>query len=390
MFNPSFKFIWDRNTAETEVDEAPHELQGAHVEAAGHDPLTRYAILGIFLMMGVAALWVTRIISIPLVAGTMLGIVLGPLVDRFVRFGAPQAVAATTLTFVVLVAFTAITALIAAPIAIWADQLPALAAALRAKLSGLLESIRQIEGLAGALSPARGPTVSLAESSAVGDIAASSTVFASGLLLFFATLFAYLATRRHLKARVLRFCLGRNARQSAGRFFHEIEARMAVYFGMVTLINVGVGLVTWFIAWQAGLPLAGIWGVVAFVLNYVAFIGPLIVTALLFASGLIEATSIWSAVLPAAAYYLIHLIEGNIVTPMVVGRRLTLSPFLVLLSFIFWLWLWGPIGAILSTPILILITLAAELQSAYRAAQAADATSAAIEGTALDVSSPGV
>jgi predicted PurR-regulated permease PerM len=351
-------------------------ISESHDDTADHDLIVRYAILGIFVMMSIGALWVTKSISMPLVAGTMLGIVLGPLVDRMMRLGVPQTAAAVLLSCVVLAIFVVIAALITAPIAIWADQLPGLISALRAKLSGVLASIRQVEGIAGSLSPSTAPKVAVAEGSAFSDIAANSTAFAGGLLLFFATLFAYLGTRRHLKARVLRLCLGRNARHSAGQFFEAVESRMAAYFGVVTLINVAVGIVTWLIAWQAGLPLAGIWGIVAFVLNYVSFIGPVIVTALLFAAGLIDNPSLWSAAWPAIAYYVMHLIEGNVVTPTAIGRRLTLSPFLVLVSFIFWLWLWGPIGAILSTPILLLITLAVEVQASYRAAEAADVEAA--------------
>ncbi len=364
-----------------------HQIAAEPVSAgvfnsADHDVIVRYAILGIFAMMCVGALWLTKAISMPLVAGTMLGLVMGPIVDRAIRLGLPQTVAALILSLLAFLIFIIIVALVAAPIAIWADQLPSLAAAMRGKLSGLFASIRQVEGIAGTLSPSTAPTVAVAEGSFVADFAANSTAFAGGLLLFFATLFAYLGTRRHLKARVLRFCLGRNARQSAGHFFEQIEARMAAYFGVVTLINIGVGGITWFIAWQAGLPLAAIWGVVAFVLNYVAFIGPVIVAALLFASGLIDNPSPWTALWPAAAYYAFHLIEANVVTPTAVGRRLTLSPFLVLLSFIFWLWLWGPIGAILSTPILLLLTLAIEVQASYRAAEAAN-TEATIQATSV-------
>ncbi len=337
------------------------------------DMILRYAAVGIFIMMVTAALWVTKAISMPLIAGTMLGIVLGPVADRLVRLGVPHGVTAVGLAVGVIAALVFIAALVTAPIAIWADQLPGLVAALRAKLSGVLASIQQIEGIARSLSVSNAPSVTVASGGAMMDIALNSSAFAGGLLLFFATLFAYLGTRRDLKVRVLRLCLGRNARHSAGHFFEEIEARMAAYFGIVTLINVVVGILTWFIAWQAGLPLAAIWGIVAFILNYVAFIGPVIVAALLLAAGLIENPSPWAAAWPAVLYYAVHLIEGNVVTPMAVGRRLTLSPFLVLVSFIFWLWLWGPIGAILSTPLLLLATLAVEVGAAYRVAQAADA-----------------
>lgn len=85
---------------------------------------------------------------------------------------------------------------------------------------------------------------------------------------------------------------------------------------------------------------------------------------------------------PAAVYYLLHLVEGNLVTPLVVGSRLTISPFLVFISFVFWLWLWGPIGAVLSTPILLVGLVAREEVANYRRAlqeaeQAAAETSAA-------------
>jgi predicted PurR-regulated permease PerM len=110
------------------------------------------------------------------------------------------------------------------------------------------------------------------------------------------------------------------------------------------------------------------WGVGAFVFNYIAFIGPVIMTALMVGAGLMTDGPFLTMFWPAAAYFVVHLLEGNIVTPIAVGRRLTVSPFLVFVSFIFWLWLWGPLGAILSTPILLVITVATEVVIAYRKA----------------------
>ena len=148
---------------------------------------------------------------------------------------------------------------------------------------------------------------------------------------------------------------------------------MARYFGLVTLINLGMAVLTTAIAWLAGLPFPVFWGALAFVLNYLAFIGPIIVAVLLFAGALLEAPSLFAAVWPAAAYYALHLIEGNAVTPLFVGNRLTVSPFLVFITFIFWLWLWGPVGAVLSTPILLVAMVAQEEFARYRKAQVDDA-----------------
>jgi predicted PurR-regulated permease PerM len=370
MLNKTIRLLWN-NPEIHPVPDTTHHVW----DDADHDMIARYAVVGIFTMMAVAALWHAKVIAMPLVAGSLLGVVLGPLVDRLMRFGIPQTVAAALLLLGVVSVALAIMALIAAPIALWADQLPGMAQLLRKKLAVFLSYLQQVEGLVSAINPGGAPKVSVAGGSIVAEVAAGSSTIASGLLLFFATVFAYLATRRHLKARVLRLCLGRAARQSAGNFFEEIERRMAAYFGTLTLVNIGMGLVASVIAWAFGIPFAVVWGVVAFVLNYVPIIGPVMVTGLLFAAGLLDDAPAWTAVAPAAVYFCAHLIEANVVTPTAVGRRLTLSPFMVLVSFVFWLWLWGPVGAILSTPILLFGALAVEVLGSYREAVAEEKAS---------------
>jgi predicted PurR-regulated permease PerM len=226
--------------------------------------------------------------------------------------------------------------------------------------------VKQIEGLASAMDMAGAPKVAVAEGSVVGSVIAGSSNILTGLLLFVATMLSYLVTRRHLRARAIRLCLGPAARESASAFFDEIESRMAAYFGILTLINAGVGLFALMTAWFFGLPFAIVWGVVAFLFNYIPIIGPVLVAGLMFAAGLIDNGSPWAAALPAIVFYAGHLVESNVVTPLAIGRRLTLSPFMVLLSFVFWLWLWGPVGAVLSTPILLFVSLTLELLADYR------------------------
>jgi predicted PurR-regulated permease PerM len=363
MLNRSIRALWSY------VPSPPEPAPPSVIwDSADHDMVVRYAIVGIFLLMLVGALWHAKPIAMPLVAGSLLGLMLGPVIDRMVRAGIPQTVSATLLVMSVAMAALALLFLMAAPIALWADQLPGIVQVIRRKLAGMMTYAQQLEGMAKSIAPPSAPKVSVEEGSIVSGVAAGSSTVATGLLLFFATVFAYLATRRHLKARILRLCLGRAARASAGNFLEEIERRMATYFGVLTLVNLGIGVTTWLIAWMFGLSLGIVWGVVAFIMNFVPIIGPVIVAVLLFAAGLLDDGQTWSAAAPALVYYLIHLIEANIITPYAVGRRLTLSPFLVLLSFVFWLWLWGPIGAILSTPILLLGTLAVEVISTYRAA----------------------
>lgn len=343
-----------------------------------HDLILRYAIVGIFVILFTATLYLTKVIAVPVTAGVIFGLVLGPLVDWLVRHGVPQHLAAAMVTLLFLGVLMGALAILAVPVAGWADQAPAMMAGLQAKLARLFafmdEFKRSIASITG-----KGAELSVSQGNPLFDIAMTSSTAAGGMLIFVATVYFWLATRRHLKARVLRFCL-RDARRSAGSFFEEIEARVARYFALVTVINLGMGLLTMAIAWLAGLPFPVFWGALAFLLNYLAFIGPIIVAVLLFAGALLDAPSLLAALWPATAYYILHLFEGNAVTPVFVGNRLTISPFLVFIAFIFWLWLWGPVGAVLSTPIVIVFMVAQEEFARYRrekAKAAAEETAAA-------------
>lgn len=357
-----------RYAPEPEIDEEPDETG-----ASEHDPVLRYAILGIFVILATATLYLTKVIALPITAGVIFGLVLGPLVDAMVRRNVPQHLAAAIVVLLGLLVLISALTVLAVPIAGWSDQAPAMMAALKAKLTGVIALSDTLKNAFSALSGKSGPELSVSQGNPLLAIAVSSSTAAGGLLIFIATVYFWLATRRHLKARTLRLCLARNARKSAGAFFDEIESRVARYFGLVTIINLGMGVIATLIAWGGGLPFPIFWGMLAFVLNYLAFVGPIIVTVLFFAGALLDAPSLLAAILPAAIYFVAHLIEGNAVTPVFVGRKMTVSPFLVFIAFIFWLWLWGPVGAVLSTPIVLVAMVAQEEFSRYRKAQAQEA-----------------
>ncbi|MFA6964102.1 AI-2E family transporter [Bosea sp. (in: a-proteobacteria)] len=365
MLNSSAWKPFPRYMAEPEVEDL-HE----DVTPSEHDLIVRYTIIGIFVILATASLYLTKVIALPITAGIIFGLVLGPAVDWLVRRNVPQHLAAAIVVLLFLGLIMAAITVLAVPVAAWSDQAPAMMTALKTKLASVFVVMDEAKHAIASLMGKTGAELNVSQGNPLLDIAMSSSTVAGGLLIFVATVYFWLATRRHLKARALRLCLGRGARKSAGAFFQEIETRVARYFGLVTLINLGMGVLTMTIAWMAGLPFPIFWGALAFILNYLAFIGPIIVTVMLFASALIDAPLVLTAIWPATAYFVLHLIEGNAVTPVFVGSRLTVSPFLVFIGFIFWLWLWGPVGAVLSTPILLVAMVAQEEFARYRAAQA--------------------
>jgi predicted PurR-regulated permease PerM len=342
-----------------------------------HDAVVRTVLICILTIMIAAVLSIAKVILLPIIAGVVLGIVLGPAVHRLVRWGMPQGAAAALIVGSGTITLSGIITAFAAPFALWSDQLPRMIAVLREKLSWIASYAQRLEGMAGELRPGTGTKVTVADGHPLMDIAVGSSSVAGGLLIFVATVYFYLATHRHIKAHALRLCMGRNARQSAGAFFEQIEIKVASYFGVVTLINAGLGMLTALVALIADLPFPLLWGAAALVLNFILFIGPVILAVLLFAAGLMTETNLWTALWPALAFYALHLLESNIVTPIAVGRRLTISPFMIFVSFVFWFWLWGPVGAILSTPMLLLGAVAVDAISSFKMAEVRDEALAA-------------
>jgi predicted PurR-regulated permease PerM len=119
------------------------------------------------------------------------------------------------------------------------------------------------------------------------------------------------------------------------------------------MINLALGAVTTAMLYLVGFPNPMTFGLLAVLLNYVPYIGPAIVAIVLLCVGLVAMPSLGHAALAPALFVAITTVEGHFITPSLIGRRLTLSPFVVFLSLAFWTWLWGPIGAFLAVPLLI-------------------------------------
>jgi predicted PurR-regulated permease PerM len=114
-----------------------------------------------------------------------------------------------------------------------------------------------------------------------------------------------------------------------------------------------VGCGTALIAYFAGLPNVAVWAVLAFILNYIPYIGPLAMNLVLFGVGIVTFPTLGQALVAPACFIALTTLEGHFITPAIMGRRLTLNPLNVFLALAFWTWLWGPIGAFLAVPLLI-------------------------------------
>ena len=180
-----------------------------------------------------------------------------------------------------------------------------------------------------------------------GREASRSGLFTTVLFLYFLLVSGDSFLRRLVEV-LPRFASKRQAVDISQQIGRDISA----YLVTITLMNALVGAATALVMWSTGVGDPVLWGTVAFILNYVPLLGPAAAIFIFLFAGSLTITSTWQALLPAALYGAIHVIEGETVTPMLLARRFTLNPVLVIFSFVFWFWLWGVPGAILSAPIL--------------------------------------
>jgi len=140
----------------------------------------------------------------------------------------------------------------------------------------------------------------------------------------------------------------------------QVESDISVYLMTITIMNALVGIATGVGMWLLGLPDPLLWGVVAFLLNYVPIFGPLTGMLLFLVVGMLSLDPLWKAFMPMAVYITVHLLEGETITPMLLARRFTLNPVLVMISLLFWDWMWGIPGAVLAVPLLAIFKIICE------------------------------
>lgn len=314
------------------------------------------AVIFLSLLALVAALDYGEYILAPLALGVLIGLMLGPLAAVLERRGLPPGVSA----FIVFVLFIALVGafafVIITPLSWWIGRLPQIWQQLQSQLAQLREPIESIGAARDQLRKivgGGGVPVSVDNGSPVESVATLAPAVIAQVLIFLASLYFFVATRHRTRLAILRLCLSRRLRWRAAHIFRDVETLVSRYLLSITLINVAEGATVGLGLWLAGVPSAALWGALAIVANFITFLGPLTMTLLLFAVGLTQFDTLAGALVPPLIYQGINATEQQFLTPMLLGRALTLNPFVVVLALIFWVWLWGPLGGFIAIPALL-------------------------------------
>jgi predicted PurR-regulated permease PerM len=315
------------------------------------------------LMLGVL-LYLARALILPLLCAFSVGLTLGPVIKVAERHGVPPWVMAIVLVVLLIAGVNLAVVLLAGPMSALLTQAPELGAAFVGKLHIFDRPLAALNEIQTALGiDTNDKSLSFNPGSIIAGfvtiVTPAALQFSLAVMLFFATLFFFILGRASFRSHAINWFSDRDARLRALKIMNDIESNLGGYLIVVTAINLCLGIVTTLMAYALGLPSPILWGVLAFVLNYVPYVGPAIMDVLLFGVGLLTFPTLLGALLPPAVFLAITIVEGQFLTPAIVGRQvLNLHPLAVFLSIAFWAWLWGPVGAFLATPILIMARVA--------------------------------
>lgn len=313
------------------------------------------ATIGMFVILLVVALSLARPILLPVASAFVVAMMLGPLSARAEHYHIPSLLSAIVLWVLVIAVFYGVVILLASPALDWIGKAPDIGAIIQEKLHVLDRPLSALQDLRDALLPSdKKGSLGVDIMGFVQPAVLIVTPAIGQTFIFFGSLFFMLLGRSQLRRVVVAFFDEREARLRMLKIMNDIEHNLTGYLSIVTLINIAVGICAGAAAWIAGLPDPVAWAVLAFILNFIPYIGALIMEVAMFMVGLVTFPTLTHALIAPLLLLALATLEGHFVTPSIIGRRLTLNPLTVFLSLVFWTWLWGPIGAFLAVPLLIM------------------------------------
>ena len=364
-------------------DEVERETQQAQAVMRAAEFHVRDVTLVILTVLAVLyTLYFAAAIILPLVLAIVLGLLLSP-AARFLcdRLHLPRMLAAILLILVLFSAVGSVAYAISVPATGWIAKAPQSLPTLQKKLGFLRRPIAMVEagvqqmqtlmrdsehtdrasegdgappaapGLATGTAPPQ--TVTVTQGSSVGmTVLAGTRSFLGQMVTLVIVLFFLLADGDALLRRFVEILPGFTEKKHAVQIASEVERNISMYLATITMMNALVGIANGLSVWAFGLPDPLLWGTAAFLLNYVPILGPLTGVVIFFFVGLFTFSSALWALAPSGVYLAIHVLEGETITPLLLARRFTLNPLLVIVALMFWDWLWGVPGALLAVPLL--------------------------------------
>ena len=335
------------------------------MKRATHLEAIRRSLNVIMLISVFVTCYFAKDLLLTILLGFLIALTLSPLSRGLSRIGVPHWVSAVGLIGITALAITAVIYFSSGTVVGWMNDAGSMGDQLQTKLSGVfrqLENVRQagedVASMAGT-DPAvkevvvKQPTLidsAMSVLRTIGSTLAVALVLASFLLasgdLFYLKLVQSFPTM--------------SGKKRALTMVYDIERRGSHYLLTIALINAGLGIGIGSVLTLLGMPYAYIWGIAAFLLNFLPYLGAITGVVLVAGLSIITFDSFSYALLAPAAYLTLTTIEGNFVTPTLLGRKLELNTVAVFLTVVLWGWLWGIAGALVAVPFLVVFKVVAD------------------------------
>lgn len=326
-----------------------------------------YLLAGILILLFFWSISLAEVVIMPLVLGLLIALTLSPVVRTLRRAGIPEAVSA----IVLVASFGVISGVsiyfLSGPAGDLVEQAPTIRRELREKLDSIeehLQDMRQASEEVQNMASGGGDdgdgterqTVVVSDQQGIISKALSSVAGLGSSIMVALILATFLLAAGDMFHRKLIEALPTlSDKKRALKISHDIEKQISRYLAAITVINAMLGLAVGITLHFLGMPYAYLWGVGAFLMNYLPYIGALAGVAACAAVSIVTFDTIGQAVIPPLAYLGLTSLEGQLVTPLMVGRHLRLNAAVVFMAVVFWAWLWGVAGALMAVPFLVFL-----------------------------------
>jgi len=338
-------------------------------EATSRRPVKATTLLSL-LAVGVI-LYVAQDAFIPVAMAVFLALLLSPAVDRLQRWHVPRGPAVAIVMLVVLLAAAGAVNAGWNPAIEWLERAPQTFRKIDQRVRPLRAVIARLDEIterAGRLAQGVAQSTKIAASPAANEPGSALTMTKSALKALTViplTLF-FLIGGPPLFARMGASLSGSATSANALRLTQAIRVEVSRYFATITLINLGLGAATAAAVAALGMPNALLWGMIAALLNFIPYLGPAATIIILGGAALGTFDELGRALAVPGCFVVLHLIEGQIVQPLMVGRRLEVNALVILLAVWFGFWFWGIPGVLLAVPALVALKIAAEHEPSWR------------------------
>ena len=320
-----------------------------------------FAVKGLFVLALFYTFYFARSLLLPIVLALLLSLILYPAVRALKRVKVPEAVSAGLIVALLSGALGVAVVQLFEPATEWIATMPRIVEQVERKLGKVQKSMedvtraaQKVEALtSGEPRSTRKPQEVVQKPPSLlnriwsGLQSILVSVGATLVLLFF-----ILASGDMFLRKIVRVLPTLTDKKTAVAVARTIQTAIGRYLFTITCINVGLGICTAIAMHLIGMPNAILWGVMVALFNYIPYIGPAISGTILTIVAFLTFDEVSDILLVPVAYFVLETIEGQIITPILTGRSLTLNPVMIFISMLLWAWIWGVVGALMAVPIL--------------------------------------